>query len=88
MRNLTVPLFFGAFLGSALLLGAGCGDSGPKVLSPDQYKANAREQIDAINKRSDIPAAAKEQIIGHIQQNLRHDLSAGNPVPPRKNSGG
>jgi len=75
-------------LGSALFLSVGCAGSSSAQESPDVAKAKAQTQIDEINKRTDIPPAAKEQIIGHIQQSLRLELEPRKAVPGRRAAGG
>jgi hypothetical protein len=86
MRKVKLPRFLTVTLGIALIgiVNVGCGSGGDKSPSPEQAKADAQQQIDAINKRTDMPAAAKEQVIGHIQQSLRHELAPPKEVPGRK----
>ena len=72
----------------ALFLSWGCAGSNSGQVSPDEAKAKAQAQIDEINKRTDIPPAAKEQIIGHIQQSLRMELAPPKAVTGRRGSGG
>ena len=78
---------FIGLLGAGLFVAAGCGSQGNAPLSPAEAKAQAQQQIEAINKRTDMPPAAKAQVISHIESNLQHDTNPHSP-PGRKSSNG